>query len=49
MRVHQCGIKALKLHNEGKISEAMQALNDMETASDEVMQCLSRLAVNIKR
>ena len=49
MRVHQCGIKALNLHNEGKIIESMQALQEMESASDEVMQTLSRLSVSIKQ
>jgi len=47
-RVHLCGIKALKLHSEGKIDQALASLQNMETASDEVMLCLSRLAENIK-
>jgi hypothetical protein len=46
-RVHTCGIKALKLHQEGNIHDALESLQDMEIASDEVMQCLSRLAAHI--
>jgi len=46
--VHQCGIKALRLHSEGNIDQALESLHNMETASDEVMRYLSGLAANIK-
>ena len=47
MRVHQCGIKALKLHSEGRINESLESLHNMEIASEEVMKYLSRLAAKI--
>jgi hypothetical protein len=47
MRVHKYGIQALQMHDEGKTTEALEALHNMEIASEEVMQCLSGLARNI--